>query len=421
MPMKTHGIQGIRHLRKAGVVILILYSVTSISASGALENDSIKTRTRLDKLEQQLKEKQAGYKKITRQEKKLIKELKAIDKLLKKYQQQLQDQHKTLTKNTNELDAIQHNLGQLEESYQQKKGKLAQRLRAIYKMGNLGYLTPLLAMSSYDNMQQQLQYLRLISKSDLNLISDIEQDMQAILKQKEALDQRKEDIARSKREITEQRNKIMAQQEQKNQLLQSLQEDKRKLDVMIRHIISSSKELKGSLPDLEDQQHRELEQIARQQNTKAIRFPKDIEGVLKTYEKHFRGNKGRLLWPVRGKIITSYGNIKIPGTNTYTFYKGVDIQARNGTPFYAVFKGTVKYADWFEGHGNLIIVDHGGNYYTVYAHADAISVRTGDVIETYQMLGKVGDTDSMKGPHLYFEIRANGKPDDPQHWLAKVR
>ncbi len=84
-------------------------------------------------------------------------------------------------------------------------------------------------------------------------------------------------------------------------------------------------------------------------------------------------------------------------------------------------KWKVKYADWFKGYGNLIILDHGGNYYTLYAHADQIQVNAGDQVDTRQVLGKVGDTDSVKGSHLYFEVRANGKPEDPQRWLAKLR
>lgn len=78
------------------------------------------------------------------------------------------------------------------------------------------------------------------------------------------------------------------------------------------------------------------------------------------------------------------------------------------------------YAGWFDGYGNLVVVDHGGDFYTLYAHADELLVKVGDVVETRQILGKVGDTDSIKGALLHFEVRASGKPQNPQLWLAKV-
>ena len=84
-----------------------------------------------------------------------------------------------------------------------------------------------------------------------------------------------------------------------------------------------------------------------------------------------------------------------------------------GTSITAVAPGHVLYTGWFRGYGNLIIVDHGGEYYTLYAHASNIRVAEGDEIKQGQAIGTVGDTGSLQGPRLYFEVRHGGRPQDP--------
>ena len=91
--------------------------------------------------------------------------------------------------------------------------------------------------------------------------------------------------------------------------------------------------------------------------------------------------------------------------------------AAEGTTIMAVYPGHVLYTGWFRGYGNLIIMDHGGEYYTLYAHAADIRVAEGDEVRQGQTIGTVGDTGSLQGPRLYFEVRHEGKPQDPAQWL----
>jgi septal ring factor EnvC (AmiA/AmiB activator) len=96
---------------------------------------------------------------------------------------------------------------------------------------------------------------------------------------------------------------------------------------------------------------------------------------------------------------------------------GIQIQAAEGTPIHAVASGVVKFADWFKGYGKLVILDHGRGYYSLYAQASNLNVSEGQSVAKGQVLGSVGDTDSLVGSSLYFEIRKNGVPQDPLHWL----
>jgi septal ring factor EnvC (AmiA/AmiB activator) len=129
--------------------------------------------------------------------------------------------------------------------------------------------------------------------------------------------------------------------------------------------------------------------------------------------------RGRLPWPTEGRVVGAFGPQVHPRFGTRTFRNGVDIEAAEGTEVAAVYGGHVVYAGWFKGYGNLIILDHGNEYYTLYAHVADILVKEGDDVGQGQRIGTVGDTGSLVGARLYFEVRHQGKPQDPADWLRQ--
>jgi len=135
--------------------------------------------------------------------------------------------------------------------------------------------------------------------------------------------------------------------------------------------------------------------------------------------KVFPSHKGLLQLPVQGKIVTRFGPNKSIKFNAVIFRNGIDITADRGEPIHAVCSGKVLYSSWFKGYGNMIIIDHGNNYHTVYAHIEERFKEMGESVETGEVIATVGDTDSMIGPGLYFEVRHRGKPLDPLQWIKK--
>jgi len=134
-------------------------------------------------------------------------------------------------------------------------------------------------------------------------------------------------------------------------------------------------------------------------------------------QKTFTTLKGLLNMPVKGKIITTFGSYTNKKCNVANFRSGVDIKADRGEPICSVFDGKVLFSNWFKGYGNMIIVNHGNHYYTVYAHAEELFKVKGDHVEAGEVIATVGDTGSMIGPALYFEVRHHGKPVNPLDWL----
>lgn len=131
----------------------------------------------------------------------------------------------------------------------------------------------------------------------------------------------------------------------------------------------------------------------------------------------FRARKGQLPFPAKGLVEVGFGKVVNPRFNTVTVQKGVDLRAQAGAPVVAVAAGTVAFAGWLKGYGNLVIVDHGAGYHSLYAHLSAMEVEVGNAVEEGEALGAVGDTGSLKGAFLYFEIRKQGQAIDPLPWL----
>ncbi len=131
----------------------------------------------------------------------------------------------------------------------------------------------------------------------------------------------------------------------------------------------------------------------------------------------FSSFKGLLKMPVKGKIICFFGRHTNSKSKTVNFKTGIDIKADRGEPIYSVYDGQILYSKWFKGYGNMIIIDHGNHFYTVYAHAEELFKAKGDYVEMGEVIATVGDTGSMIGPKLYFELRHHGRPVNPIEWL----
>jgi septal ring factor EnvC (AmiA/AmiB activator) len=133
----------------------------------------------------------------------------------------------------------------------------------------------------------------------------------------------------------------------------------------------------------------------------------------------FALRKGTLRLPAAGAITVGFGKVVNPRFNTVTVQHGLDVEAPAGAPVVALAPGRVVHAGWFKGYGNLLIVDHGDGYHSLVAHLASMRTAMGEEVTAGDVLGTVGDSGSLKGPYLYFELREKGRPIDPRPWLAR--
>ena len=171
---------------------------------------------------------------------------------------------------------------------------------------------------------------------------------------------------------------------------------------------------------LREARRTEIERLAAEEEDLA-RLIAELTSILSDYpitaEEPFSSYKGRLTWPLAGNLLHDFGQPRAGGLK----WNGVVFAAPRGREVRAVYHGRVVFADWLAGMGLLVIVDHGDRYYTVCGHLDELAVEAGAEVVAGQVLGAAGETGSLSGPRLYFEIRRGAEALDPSDWLESSR
>jgi septal ring factor EnvC (AmiA/AmiB activator) len=141
--------------------------------------------------------------------------------------------------------------------------------------------------------------------------------------------------------------------------------------------------------------------------------------LAKTPAQPITASKGLLIFPVKGKIVSSYGPYRHPRLNIPAFRNGIDIAAERGEPVLAVYGGTIIYSSWFIGYGNVVIIDHGDHFYSVYAHLEDAFQSVDNRVEAGDVIATAGDSGAMGSTGLYFELRHHDRTLDPLEWLKQ--
>lgn len=274
-----------------------------------------------------------------------------------------------------------------------RMAELKPRLRARQRMGQLGELRLLVSAGSLADLVKRRALLDRVLESDLVALSEA----------RTALADRER--ARGERAAEALQLGVLATEARKRRAdAGARREERRTLLDAIRNARSL---------------HEKAAVEAAGQGQKLAEFiaalPPPRAGVAHT---GFSVLRGRLPHPAEGPIEVGFGKVVNPKFNTVTVQKGIDIGAPKGAPVRAVAPGRVAHAGWFRGYGNLVIIDHGDGYHTLVAHLDSMSTAMGEEVEAGTLLGTVGDTGSLKGSYLYFEVRERSRPVDPRAWLA---
>ena len=274
---------------------------------------------------------------------------------------------------------------------------LDKRLISLYKYHNRSGLRILLSSETYNDFLRHDKLLNKIVSNDYNLIRKSLKRIEDKVTYEKKLKSQKDALLKQKEKYYKNSSKIEVTKKEKISLLKKTREKK---EVQLTAI-------------------KELKEYARRLQDFIDRLPEEKKDF-KSLTRKFSSMKGRLPFPVKGRIITVFGRKEHPDLHTYTFQKGIEIKAPLGKEVRSVFEGKVIFADWFKGYGNMMIINHGEKYYSLFAHASKLFKKTGDLVGQGETIALVGDTNSLKGSCLYFEIRHQGKPQDPLRWLLKA-
>lgn len=338
-------------------------------------------------------------------------ELEAIDRRLTGKRKQVMTLDGRIQKAQSDVTGLQRDIARLQGQRVGQEEALGRRLRTLYKLQTQGGVLPLL-FSRDDPVAEatQLRHLRTLATVDARLIREYRVTSEGLAERKARLESRRRELGALRAEAEAERAGADREAAKRLVLLARVKDERVYHDRMVGELSEAARRLETFIRDLQEKQRR-MAKTPPPARSRAVPPANSVPGT------GFAGLRGRLLWPADGKVVGDYGAQIHPRFGTKTFRNGIDIDVAEGTSIVAVYGGHVLYTGWFRGYGNLIIVDHGGEYYTVYAHAAEIKVKEGDEVRQGQTIGTVGDTGSLQGPRLYFEVRHEGKPQDPAQWL----
>ena len=277
------------------------------------------------------------------------------------------------------------------------------RLVARYRLGREGYVRFLLGAKSIADLLRRHRVFNLLLASDLETIKTLRVRADAARAARDELAAAHAEREESAGAEEQRRTVLEATLDGQRSLLASVQREKGAHEEAARELEQAEKEL--------------AERLAEIRRTHPMLVAPEI--LLKA---SIRKARGKLPFPVdQGTIEARFGRATDPRFGTVTLHTGIDIRAEPGSPVRAVWDGKVAHAGWFRGFGNLLIIDHGAGIYSLMAHLDQLEKALGDSVAAGEEVGTVGDSGSLKGAYLYFELRDGQKPLDPERWLSRSR
>jgi septal ring factor EnvC (AmiA/AmiB activator) len=279
------------------------------------------------------------------------------------------------------------------------------RLMARYRMGREGYLRFLLGARSIAEVLRRRRLFNSLLEADLEALTVLKIHSDGAKAARDELAAARNEQSQSVQAEAERRAALESRAGEQRRLLASVQREKEVHEQAVRELEEAERELSQKLADI--QSHAPPTAMV----TKEIKLRVSI-----------RRARGKLPFPLPlGKVEVHFGRATDPRFGLVTLQKGIDVRAPLGTPVHAIWEGKIVHAGWFKGFGHLMIIDHGDGFFSLMAHLDQLEKAVGDEVHRGDRVGTVGDSGSLKGPYLYFELRDGQKPLDPERWLSKHR
>jgi len=275
----------------------------------------------------------------------------------------------------------------------QQRDFLRRRLVSLYRLGRLSYVRLLLSIDERRDPIEAMSMLTYLASRDSRAITRFNFERQQLRLRYAEMAERQKKIVEA-RQIIQQRQQAVAETHaRKERLVAQLHRESSRSEEQIAGLEEKAKRLEHL-----------LDVLSRQSSGS-------------TFQEDIRTVQGALGWPVEGKVIETFGKQVDPKFSTITFNNGMKIAAAPGAEVHAIFPGTVLFSQWFKGYGNLMIVDHGNRVFSLYGNLKSPAAAVGDRVSAGQAIAGVGEAEEAQGGYLYFEIRQDNKPEDPQKWL----
>lgn len=378
-------------------IIIAISSFNLISTASPRFIYSQSLEDELEQVQQDLKETQEKRKEVEKQEQQYINQVKEVEGQLRSALSELDNLNTKLSEAKSEVDKAtiemvlkEEELKRIEDELKEKIRILNDRVAAIYKNGNSNILEILLKAEDFLDFISKLKLMNLFAEQDTQNILEIKEKKTATIGIKKSII----DLREKQKEYEDKVKQLVIQAEQKARERDDICNEK-------KNLLTRTTANKNALIKMEKQLEIQEAEVTR---------------ILESY-KYGTAPSGKFAWPVAARIISGYGYRYHPIFGYNRFHSGIDLAAPYGTLVKAADGGQVVQAGYFGGYGYSVMLYHGGGFATWYAHLSSINVSMGQFVQRGQVIGLVGSTGWTTGPHLHFEVRINGVPQNPRAYL----
>ncbi|MEK6791133.1 MAG: peptidoglycan DD-metalloendopeptidase family protein [Deltaproteobacteria bacterium] len=374
-------------------VVVISSALISLAADKPAR-ELLKKEKKLEDVHRRIRDEKKTVQAISEKETDILGAIDAVNRSLAASAAALSSVEASLSGIERDLSAAAASVQRLEHEKMEVSERLALRLRAMYKMRRTPSVVFLLSSASMDDMGRRYRNLALIMDSDIDLISDYEKKAASYDSERERLKGIAARNETARLEIIVAQKAVERNRRKKAALLAGVRREKsRRLNVV--------KELEGAAVEL----------TTLIGTLKAESVQDGTDG--------FASMRGKLMMPVEGRIISGYGSVKHPKFGTQTFNNGIIIEAKALAPVRSVYDGVVIYIGWLKGYGQVMIIDNGNGFYTLFAYLSKTLKGVKEPVKKGDEVALAGESGTQAASGLYFEIRQKGVPRDPVPWFAQ--
>ncbi|MQT41673.1 MULTISPECIES: murein hydrolase activator EnvC [Pseudomonas] len=407
----------------------------------AFADERAQTQQQLEATRQDIGELKKLLGKLQEEKSGAQKDLRSTETEIGKLEKQVEALQQELKKSEGELLRLDSEKKKLNSAKVEQQRLIAIQARAAYQGGRQEYLKLLLNQQNPEKFARTLTYYDYLSQARLaqlkgfnetlrqlaNVESDINTQQAQLLTQKSSLDSQRAELDKVRTERQQVLAKINADVKNRDQKLQAREQDQADLakvlktieETLARQAREAEEARQKALiaqQEAEKKRQREAESVATDAPRKVV---KSTPGALVSsagvsYGGPFSQARGKLPWPVDGRLLARFGESR--GDDARAKWDGVMISANAGTQVHAVHGGRVVFADWLRGAGQLVILDHGNGYLSLYGHNQTLLKSAGDIVKAGDVISTVGNSGGQATPALYFAIRQQGRPSDPAQW-----
>ena len=390
------------------ILIVLFLSIVNSQTSKRNYDDELRGQNKaINSLRDEIKVLQNKIRKAESQEKTvtnrisyLDEEISLIEKLIRALKKEEEQTQVEILKLKKDINSNENQLENLRIRYEK-------RVVNTYLKGRLTDLEKILSSTTWRQAMYRTHYLKIISDIEKDMTVKIERLLIDISQQKVNLEVALRNNLNLKRDKEKQINSYRTMRIKREKELTKIRSDKKSLANYVNEKKIGIEQLEGIIKQvLEDKARFEREERIRQQ-----------QEALKT--KSFKSLRGQLPWPAEGRIIAKFGRQWNPKLKTTTENPGIDIKGQPGSSIKSIMNGVVTTITYIRGYGTTIIVDHGGGFYTVYSHVTNIQTDIDSEVRAGDVIAYMGESGSINGSKLHFEIWGKGQKLDPELWLRK--